>query len=167
MPIKHWEAWILLLSVLTASDSRALTASAAATIVQPLSITSQTALNFGFITPGASGGSVTIMPDNTRSTSGSVSVNPGDSARAIFAVQGAPQQQYSIQTPSFLIFSNAESNLRVSNFKTYSAGAGAITAIGKLGNTGMDTIYLGGTLTVPSNATPGVYSGLVPLTISY
>lgn len=147
----------------------------AASVVERLTIANLMPLDFGHITPGVSGGSVTVTPNNTRSVSGSVQVGGEPFHRATFKVEGAPGKSYSIHTPSSQVFvtSAANSNasltnsLTVSGFTVYSVGAGTSSGSGTLNGSGQDDVFLGGTIIVPANAVPGVYSGLVPLTVSY
>ncbi len=149
-------------------------ATASALIVDTIAVVSQTHLNFGYITPTISGGTVTISPHNQRTTTGSVGVER-DYARAEFGINGKPGLVYSIHTPEKLNFTASETSgngsgndmLTVKNFVTYSVGAQNAGGVGKLGNDGKDMVYLGGTLVVPHDTEPGIYRGLVPLTVSY
>jgi len=145
-----------------------------AVVVEQLTITNQQALNFGHVTPTAGGGSVTVSTGNARTVNGGVQV-ASSFTRATFKLQGAPNRSYSIHTPESQLFVSSEASsdpvltnsLTVQNFTTFSVTRGAGGAIGKLSNSGQDDLYLGGTLIVPENAVPGIYSGLVPVTVSY
>jgi hypothetical protein len=152
-------------------------ATVTATVVEDLAITSEEPLNFGFVTPSSQGGTVVISPDNTRSATGGVQTAAAFN-RAAFAVRGTPGHSYAIHAPSSLTFLVKEGNedkkskhliheLTVKDFVTYSVTIGTAAATGKLGQNGQDKIYLGATLVVPSDAAPGIYSGWVPLTVSY
>ncbi len=143
-------------------------------VFEALTITNQQPLNFGHITPTAGGGTVVISTSGVRTVNGGVQV-AGSFNHASFAVQGAPDRAYSIHTPASQIFVSDAVNpnpalvnaLTVNNFTTESVNHGAPSATGQLSHSGADTIYLGGTLVVPANAVSGVYSGLVPVTVSY
>jgi len=151
------------------------TATATATVVEDLTITSEEPLNFGFITPSPQGGTVTVSPDNQRSETGGVRTS-SSFTRAEFTVRGMAGHSYTIHTPPSLTFSVKENDdessqllheLIVSHFITYSTTSGETAAAGKLAQNGQDRIYLGATLMVPAGAAPGVYSGWVPVTVSY
>ncbi len=151
----------------------AVTATATATVVERLTITNTQPLSFGFIAP-AGGGSVTVTAGGQRQVGGGVDVQGNDFHHAAFDVQGTPGKIYTIHLPASQLFvapiGSADpafaSELLVHNFVTSSVNQGSGTA-GKLDNSGQDTVYLGGTIEVPANAVPGVYSGVVPLTVSY
>ncbi len=151
-------------------------AQATARVVEILSVTGEEPLNFGFVEPSPQDGTVTVSPDNARSVTGGVQATD-EFGRAAFAVRGTPGHSYTIHAPPSVTFSAKEHNsdaseslareLTVTDFITYSVNTGTTAATGKLGQNGEDRIYLGGTLIVPANAAPGVYSGWVPLTVSY
>jgi hypothetical protein len=142
-----------------------------ANVVERLSINNQSPLNFGFITP-TGGGNVTITTNNQRNVTGDVDVKDAF-GRGVFHVRGAPGKTYSIQTPASQTFVSSTANtdseltnsLTVDNFNIRSMNSA--NSSGLLNSNGEDTVYLGGTLTVPANAVPGVYSGVVNLTVSY
>lgn len=146
-----------------------------ASVMSPLVVTSQQLLNFGYVTPTSIDGTVTVTTQDTRIATGGALVSPGSFSRASFKIQGAPGSVYSIHTPNSQIFSSSEaglhptlvSSLVVNNFITYSVNKSAQSVLGQLSGTGEDNVYLGGMLTVPANAAPGIYSGLVPITVSY
>lgn len=140
---------------------------AVAVVVENISITNEQPLSFGFIRP-TGGGSVTVTAQGARKVSGGVQTEGAEFHRASFKVQGAPDRSYVIHTPSSQIFTvdnagenNLVKSLTVNQFTTSTVNNS------KLGSNGQDIVYLGGTLVVPPNAAPGVYSGLVPLTVSY
>lgn len=145
-----------------------------ANVVERLTIVSQDPLNFGHLTPTGSGGVVVVSTGNNRSVTGGVQVSGGFS-RGSFKVQGTPGSAYSIHTPDSQLFVSSAPNsdpnlvnsLTVDHFVTYSANEGSDSSSGRLSSSGDDMIYLGGRITVPANAVPGVYSGIVPVTVSY
>jgi len=168
-------ALLMIISAANSAGAASLTSHASAEIMEALIVASRTPLNFGYITPSTSGGTVIITPQNIRSATGGVQVS-GAFSRATFVVQGSANRSYSISTPSSVNFtvSNPASGseglrqqLTANQFVTFSTNKGSNGNVGQLGSNGQDTIYLGGTLDVPPDAAPGVYSGLVELTVSY
>jgi len=167
---------ILLVAAFCAQNASAASvdATVSASVVESLIILNQQPLNFGHITPTAGGGSVVVTTANARNVNGGVQVSGGFN-RASFKVQGAPSRVYSIHTPDSQLFvssiASADPNLTnaltVNRFTVYSVNASSSAGEGQLSGGGQDDVYLGGTLIVPANAVPGVYSGLVPLTVSY
>ena len=157
----------------SAANAQSVHASVSANVIEDVVIVSQTPLNFGFISAGLNGGTATVTSNNLRLLTGNVVASGADFSRATFGVQGASNHPYSIHTPSSLTFSVSADNpdlissLLVNNFVTYSVNTGGESSIGQLSASGTDVIYLGGTITVPANAAPGIYTGLVPLTVSY
>ena len=150
------------------------TGQVSAQIVQPLQIVSKTALDFGSILPGSGAGQVIVTPDSKRQATGSVTMEAGGYAAASFVIQGTPGRSYVVNTPDNLTFevSNAsapggQTALQVSDFRTFSRAAGKSGHTGALDNRGQDTLFVGGTLTVPADAAPGRYSGVVPITVEY
>jgi len=165
---------LLVATSVWARSTSSVTATVTANVVEDLTVTSEDPLNFGFIEPSPQGGTVTVSPDNARTATGGIETSSAFTP-ATFAVHGNPGHDYTIHTPSSLTFSvrgaeESESLIReltVTNFTTYSATARTTAATGRLAQDGRDKIYLGATLIVPAGAAPGVYSGWVPLTVSY
>lgn len=178
--IRHLITLFLVTSFFWATNARAeshVTATATAKVVEDIAIVSRQPLDFGFIAPSATGGTVTVSPDNKRSETGGVQASL-TFAPAAFSVRGIAGHSYAIHTPSSLTFfvkkqgeenasGNATGELAVRDFVTYSATAQTVATTGRLDDAGQDRIYLGATLVVPPNAAPGIYSGEVPLTVSY
>ena len=168
---KHMLTIAAILAYSPAAMADSVMATASAQIVERLTISSKEPLNFGHLTPVGAGGSVTLNVLNQRSATGGVKMS-GSFGRARFEVQGTPSKSYSIHTPASQQFvsSHADVNhvnsLIVHDFTTMSQNNGA-GGTGKLNASGTDSIYLGGTIDVPANAMPGIYSGLVPITVSY
>lgn len=170
-------AMVLPVASLMSGEAKAatsITADVTAQVVEMLLITNQQPLTFGEITSVNSSGTVVIGTNNLRGVTGGVQLAPGGFNRATFKVQGAAGRAYSIHTPGSQQFvssrpaaSGEVASLTVNNFTTLSVNQGSVGDRGQLNGSGTDTIYLGGTLVVPANAAPGVYSGLVPITVSY
>lgn len=149
------------------------TVTVSAQVVQPLSISSQTPLRFGTVLAGSGAGEIVVDANGTRQLNGSVNVQPGNFAAATFSLRGDANRNYVVQLPASLTFSVSNAtgagngDLQVNNFTSRSANTGANTNHGTLDASGNDILSVGATLTVPSGAAPGTYSGTVPITVSY
>ena len=109
------------------------------------------------------GGSVTLNPDNSRSTVGSVELKNGHLASAAtFEVKGQNGYSYDINIPQGeYVMSNGHKEIVLRNFK-------ATTESGTLSEESQ-IIRIGATLDIPENQTPGKYFTPTPLevTVSY
>lgn len=143
-----------------------------ATVVRPNTIVKTQDLDFGTLVSGTTGGTATVNPvTNARTTSGGTTPVGTGFQRAEF--QG---------TGGILLITVTGSN---SVTLTRAGGGGALTAtltraattsgggISLLGPSstllpsGVQTYYVGGTLTVPGNQPDGDYSGTFTLTVNY
>lgn len=142
---------------------------AAATVVERLSIDCKTPLDFGSITSSGNGGTIVVSPENKRHVTGDVRVR-GKFRREICDVRGARDKLYSIHTPQSVTFfttGSANNPLAVKDLTTFSVNKNVSASVGDLSATGKDRIYVGGTLVVPAHAAQGGYRGLIPITVSY
>ncbi len=175
----EWEGSTLS-SLAPAAGGKSVTATASATVISALAVTSQTPLHFGTITRADSSGTITITTDNRIVVHGHIQT-PKDKnntfRRAEFSIQGLPGKEYRIHLPDELFFTRKESTpkqnergqtrLRVNDFRSQSVTAQRDHHSSKLDKKGQDTVYVGGTLHVPAHAAPGTYSGSVPMTVEY
>ena len=142
-----------------------------AAVVRPNTLIKTDDLDFGTLISGATGGSVTIDPvTNARTASGGVTPVGSAAQRAIFQGTGG------------ILFITVSGSTSVTLTRA-GGGAPAMTAslvraastsgggIALLGGTllpsGVQTYYIGGTLTVPANQPEGDYSGTFTLTVNY
>lgn len=142
-----------------------------AAIVRPNTLIKTDDLDFGTLVSGPAAGSVTVNPvTGARSTSGGVTPVGNDAQRATFQGTGG----------ILLITVSGSTSVTLSRI---GGGAPAMTAslvraastsgggIALLGTTllpsGVQTYYIGGTLTVPANQPAGDYSGTFTLTVNY
>ncbi len=155
--------------VMAASSSA--TGTAKAKIIEPITITAQTAdgkvLNFGTML-SSSAHSVTVGTEGNRtSTVEGNLVNDTSNAPAAgeFTITSSVARNVTLTLPSSATISNNETDLTVSNFTSNPAGSTSGTAIAVIaGNT---TVKVGGTLGVTANAPAGDYQGTYNVTISY
>lgn len=136
------------------------TAEASATIIQPISISKVTDMNFGNIAAGT-GGTVVLATDGTRTQTGGITlpVSAGTVAAAGFTVSGDVDRTFSITLPSSITLTNGTDNLTVNDFTSTPSTTGTLTE-------GTATVSVGATLTVPASAPAGVYTNTTDLTVT-
>lgn len=142
-----------------------------AAIVRPNTLIKTDDLDFGTLISGPTGGTITVNAlTGARTTSGGVTPVGGGFQRAVFQGTGG----------IFLITVSGSTSVTLSRA---GGGAAPMTAslvraattsgggIALLGSTllpsGVQTYYIGGTLTVPANQPEGDYSGTFTLTVNY
>ena len=142
-----------------------------AAVVRPNTLIKTDDLDFGTLISGPTGGTVTINPlTNGRGAIGGATLVGNDGRRAVFQGTGG----------IFLITVSGSTSVTLTRI---GGGAPAMTAslvraattsgggIALLGATllpsGVQTYYIGGTLTVPANQPAGDYSGTFTLNVNY
>ena len=142
---------------------------AAATVVQPLTITSTSTLNFGSFVAGATAGTVVVSSSGTytRSATGGVKlVNSNNGTFSTINVSGAVGTNYWINSlPDVkLINSTGGTTMAISSFTTNLPSG---TAKASILDTGNGSFQIGGTLDVGAGQVSGTYSAVIPITINY
>lgn len=139
-----------------------------------LAITHSSELDFGQVRPGETDGTVVVTTSNTRFATGSVTLRGPKFSRAEFAVTGESNAFYNIGLGSTISLHDERgepipgvTGLEVVDLLSFSKTAAAVTSVGQIGSSGIDSVYVGGTLLVPTTAFNGKYSGAVELTINY
>ncbi|MDR6833097.1 MULTISPECIES: DUF4402 domain-containing protein [unclassified Sphingopyxis] len=142
-----------------------------AAVVRPNTLIKTDDLDFGTLVSGAAGGTVTINPvTNARTSGGGVTLVGTSAQRAVFQGTGG----------IFLITVSGSTSVTLARIgggapamtatlvRAASTGGGGIALLGgTLLPSGVQTYYIGGTLTVPANQAPGDYSGTFTLTVNY
>jgi len=141
-------------------------------------LTKSANLRFGNVHPGETDGTVVVTTSNVRFAAGGARVSGKDEhhhhfGRAAFTIFGEPNAIYQIEPlPTIALHDSRKlpipnvTALEVINLIAFSTTVGAETTAGQIGPNGVDTVFVGGTLTVPSGAKNGRYEGEVTLTIS-
>jgi hypothetical protein len=140
-------------------------ATANATIVTPISISKVADLNFGSIVKSGAGGTVTINPDGSVSTSG-VSMFAGAgavaTAAAEFTISGESGYLYTISLPAddaVVLNDGSSHSMTVKSFSNNASGTFGATS---------ETYQVGATLTVGANQAAGTYiSDPFSVTVTY
>jgi hypothetical protein len=146
------------------------TATASATVLEPVAVSKTADLSFGKFGIGA-GGTITISTSGVRTASGVVPSADGSTiTAATFVVTGSKDATFSIThggTTSLSRTSGSEtmaltkfSDLTAANAISGNATSGTLTS-------GTQPIYVGGTLTVAANQAAGDYTGLVSIAVEY
>ncbi len=150
----------------SASAAASATATATAEILQSLTLTADTPLNFGQIAANT-GGTVTVIGNNATSQTGTL-VWTGTRAPAGFTVTGTKGASVIVTLPTvastlFLGGNVASPNKMTLDAFTVNPPAGMQLDI----TTGKALFEVGGRLTVASAQTPGTYSGTFVVSVEY
>lgn len=136
------------------------------TLWAPLAATEKTELHFGTVETGSTASVVRIAPQNSARSivSGPARlVSSGSTPVAgSFTVTGKASTPVTITLPSTTTLSSPLSNMNVTNFTQYPAGATQT-----LDGTGSLTLYVGADLGIVANQPAGAYSGSYNITINY
>jgi len=146
-----------------AQSSASVNGTASVQILKPIAITAPQALVFGRVaSPNSGTSTVTIAPAGTVSpASGLPSGGPSRTA-AQFTVTGEESQAITLTVPASITLNGPSSaTLTVSSVNHNAGGSPALDSTGNL------TFGVGGTLTVPTAATAGAYTGSFSVTAAY
>lgn len=143
-------------------------ATASATILAPMTISSATNLSFGAF-DASKPGTVTVDTAGNRTASG-VTLSGGTPAAATFSISGQPGLSYNIAyTGTSVTLSNGADAMGfaiVSDLGGAPSSAGAPVSSGTL-SSGATTLRVGGTLTVNAGVPAGAYHGTISVTVQY
>ena len=150
----------------SASAAASATATATAEILQSLTLTANTALDFGQIAANT-GGTVTVKADSTVSQTGTL-VWTGTRVPAGFTVTGTKGASVVVTLPTVASTLYLGGNVASPNkmtLDTFSVNPVAGMQLDAV--TGATTFDVGGRLTVGSAQTPGTYSGTFVVSVEY
>lgn len=146
-------------------------ATANAAVVQPNTLIKTDDLDFGTLVGGPTGGTVTVNPvTNARTTGGGAVPVGGGAHRAEFRGTGGRLLIVVSGSTSVTLAraGGGAAPMTASLVRAASTSGGGIALIGTtLLPSGVQTYYIGGTLTVPPSQPPGDYSGTFTLTVNY
>jgi hypothetical protein len=154
---------LMVTSVFSQTTTPAVNVPASATVVTPLTIGAVTTLNFGAFAPGVVEGSVTIPPTGNRTGSNVTLMATNTGAASTINVAGDPNLVVTANLPSspVTLSAGASTVMTVSAFTTNLVEKTKILPSGTL------SFQIGATLTVKAGQATGIYSGVVPITVTY
>ena len=138
-------------------------ATASATILEPIAISKTVDMNFGNLAVNASDGTILLSPDGTRTATGGVTFlpsNAGTITAASFTVTGLADATYSITLPATAtVISNGGNDMTVDTWTSDPTPTGTLTG-------GTQTLNVGATLNVPASSPYGVYTSATPFNVT-
>ncbi|MDH5178329.1 MAG: DUF4402 domain-containing protein [Gammaproteobacteria bacterium] len=136
-------------------------ATASATVLTPIAISTTTNMSFGDLyADNVSSGTVVLAVDGSRTTTGGASLGTTPGTAAVFAVTGNVSATYVVTLPSTDVTLTSGANTMIVN--TFSDNS-----LGALDGTGNDSFNVGATLNVGISQAPGAYSGSFNVTVNY
>lgn len=154
----------------TAGDSEA--ARSEAIILRPLSFFRVQDLEFGDFVPGTAGGVVRVLPDGSRTATGSITLVGANHQPARFAGLGTFNRQVDISVSANSIqLTGPGAPMTLSQFEIGSTPTAILTTtplrfrIGAAN--GIFNFPIGGRLTVNANQADGTYAGSFAITLNY
>lgn len=143
-----------------------------AVVLRPNTLVNVDDLDFGSAIIGATGGTISISATtNARTSSGGVTTIGGGATRASFQGTGANLLMIVTGSNSATLarVGGGAPSITASLTRARVTGTGTValpnTAI--IFGSGIQTFFVGGTLTVPANQPDGDYSGTFTLTVNY
>ena len=161
---------ILLFAITAATFAQSsATSSAAATILTPIAISNTVDMDFGNLASSATSGTCVLATDNSRTTTGGVTIMAGGTPLAAsFTVTGVAAATYVITLPAgATTVSNGVQTMTIDTWVSNPSGTGTLTG-------GTSTLLVGATLNVAVSQAAGVYntsnaggSGEFTVTVNY
>lgn len=147
----------------TAFSQVTASATAEATILEPIAISKTVDMNFGNLAVNASPGTIELTPASVRTATGGVTFlpsSPGTVTAASFTVTGLAAATYSITLPATpTVISNAGNDMTVDTWTSDPTPTGTLTG-------GSETLNVGATLNVPASSPSGVYTSATPFNVT-
>ena len=141
-------------------SAASVTASTSANVISPLIITENTALNFGDVAVGLTGGDVILAPGGGRSVTGDAqAVLGGANTAGTFTISGQALKAYTLTFPGTVDISGGVGTMDVTTFSDTSSGS--------ISGAGTETFNVGATLTIGGAQAPGLYSSTYTVTVNY
>ncbi len=152
----------------TMANAAQATATASGTVVAPIAIAAATNLAFGSFAAGP-GGTVTVDTGGARAAAGPILVGAAPSSAARFNITGQAGLSFSIVHSGTTVLSNGVETMTLTKFSDLLGvnGTSGTASVGTLDGAGMQSLFVGGTLTVAAGQVAGVYSGTVIATVEY
>jgi len=142
-------------------DAGSASGTAGATIEKALTVTQSILMNFGRVEAPATGSGTVVLDTSDGTTDTSVTrLSGGTAASGAFTLAGSTSAAYTVSAIADTTISDGTTTLGVTAFNTSPSS-------GSLDGSGAGSIAVGATLTVPSTATNGTYTGTYAMTVNY
>ena len=141
------------------------TAEARGVVLEPLTLTKVTDLDFGTVAGSAAAGNVTVDPDSgIRTAGGGVTAVPSAFSRARFDGLGQTGQtvDLTLTPPTGNVLVSGANTVAVNSMSLDSGGATRV-----IGASGSFSAFVGGDFGIAANQPNGTYSALFQLTADY
>lgn len=160
-------AFLMTLGFNAVADNNTATsnATASAKIMTPITINTESHLQFGTFSSTGNAGTVTIEASlaGTRTSDPSITLSALDNGgSASYTVTGEANATYVITLPSSITISDGTNSMDIDNFTSNHD-----ENIGTLNASGSEIIFVGATINVDANQAAGEYSGSYDVTVSY
>lgn len=170
--IKGALAALLLAGAATSASAQATdtdSATGSITIFRPITVTKDADLKFGNVVKGATTGTVDVAANvaGTRTVGGGATgLASGDTPQAAkFTVAGEGAQLYTLAVDDSFSISNGTDSITVTTSQSVADGTVALS--GSIGGDGSTVVYVGGSLSVPSAISTGLFTGTFNVAATY
>lgn len=137
------------------------TGNASVEILQAITVTENTALNFGQVTPSASAGTVAVDEASARNCSGGATcVGTGTAAAGAFSITGTSGANVQISLPASASLTGPGTAMTATLSSTSTSGAVTLTG-------GSANFNVAGSLAIGANQVAGSYAGTYTVTVNY
>jgi len=145
-----------------------ITAQISAEVIDALTATEKTQLNFGRFSPETAGGEVLVTPQGNRSSGGTVILVSGINNPASFYITGQPDATFSMSIPAGPVTITNLNNSKTMLVTDFTSEPHAGMGVGTLRG-GSEIVNIGATLIVGNaNDNPaGIYRGSYTITFDY
>jgi hypothetical protein len=157
---------VFAISTFAQSNGISATATSSATIITPISMSSDVPLAFGNVAVNANAGTVVMTPASptVRTSTGGVTLpqTTGTYTAAHFIVGGQGNSAFTIGLPTDITITSSSNTMHVTTFLS------SLTSnSGTLNSSGVSSFYVGATLNVNATQASGLYSGTFNVTVNY
>lgn len=141
----------------TAASAVTIDADAQATVIQPLVVSQTAAMNFGDLSVGATGGTLTLDIGGGLTPSIDIDTAGGTVQVGSYNVTGENGKVYTISFPGPGTLASGGNTMTVSGFTDSAGGTGTVPS----------SFDVGGTLNVAPNQPAGIYTGTYEIMVNY
>jgi hypothetical protein len=162
---------------INAQSAPTITSTASVQIIEAITLSETSALNFGTIVLNSTAGGTVVLNSNSNTRKYTGSLNSGgpknqDATNATFQVSGSSLTAYSITLPAVITVAHAStdtgiSTMEITSMKARFNGKASDSIKSTIASDGTDSFTLGATLTVQENQILGRYLGEYIVTVDY